>query len=59
MVVKKMKAAPAPKTPFLKIEQDGGSASAIAYLVWYAFLTEPASKQISAIKKNSLREIIG
>lgn len=56
MAVKKMNAAPAPKTPFLKVAQERVSPPIIPlYFVWQAFLTEPASKQISAIKKNNLK----
>jgi hypothetical protein len=59
MLVKKMKAAPAPNTPFLKVSQEREPPPIIAlYLVCLAFLTDPASKQISAIKKNNLTEII-
>lgn len=52
-----MKAAPAPNTPFLNVSHDGGeSASIVRYLVWYAFLAEPASKQISAMRKKTLTQ---
>lgn len=59
MEVKKMKAAPAANTPLLNIWQEGGvSVSNVLYLVWYAFLADPANKQISAMKKNTLKQII-
>lgn len=52
MPVKTTNAAPAPKTPFLTFwhEWEGSDK----YLVWYAFRTEAANKQTSAMKKNTL-----
>lgn len=59
MLVKKMKAAPAAKTPFLTVSQDRGlslkKSDDDLYLVWYAFLTEPASKHTSAMKNVTLK----
>lgn len=55
MPVTTMKAAPAAKTPFLTVSQEGGLLTKmVLYLVWYAFLTEPASKHASAMKNVTL-----
>lgn len=53
MQFKKMKAAPAVKTPFLMVWQKGGPAPKIVrYLVWWAFLTEAANNHTSVVMKN-------
>lgn len=56
MAVKKVKAAPAAKTPFLRVSHDGGfSPMKALYFVWYAFLAEAANKHTSATMKVSLK----
>lgn len=50
MPVITMKAAPAANTPFLKVWHEGAlSPIRSRYLVWYAFLTEPASRHEAAM----------
>lgn len=57
MAVKNMNAAPAPNTPFLNVSHEGGIADKyVLYLVWYAFLTEPANKHTSAMKNATLHQ---
>jgi hypothetical protein len=51
--VKKIKAAPAANIPFLKVSHDG-VLSWKKTLVWRAFLTDAASRQISAIANVTL-----
>ena len=56
MVVKKVKAAPVAKTPFLNVSQDSLLFPMMTlYFVWYAFLAEPANKHTSAMIKHSLQ----
>jgi type II secretory pathway component PulM len=53
--VKRAKEAPAANTPLRITSQLGGFSMfhILLYVVWYAFLIDPASKHTSAIKKNT------
>uniref|UniRef100_M8C446 Uncharacterized protein n=1 Tax=Aegilops tauschii TaxID=37682 RepID=M8C446_AEGTA len=56
MAVKKVKAAPAAKTPLRSVSQESGSPLKIPlYRVWYALRTDPASKHAAATRKVNLQ----